>query len=196
MHQLSDIELQGALRRLCEEAIRLYAEGSGSPAPERVIQVHCALELIKLGFVVTIEPTGKQCQHWFGLREQSALRIDLVICDPSEDSNPAKAKPRALVEFKMNPWNLDVEIERVARMVKETGVTFGYCLGCWCDPRPAAAQSAIDYVAKRHQRAEVQSLNIPLGNGEQLYAAVIGVPVKAKGEKESPAPVGEQPRTG
>ena len=61
---------------------------------------------------------------------------------------------------------------------------------------PAAAQSAIDYVAKRHQRAEVQSLNIPLGNGEQLYAAVIGVPVKAKGEKESPAPVGEQPRTG
>ena len=68
MHQLSDVELQGALRRLCEEAIRLYAEGSGSSAPERVIQVRCALELIKLGFVVTIEPTGKQCQHWFGLR--------------------------------------------------------------------------------------------------------------------------------
>jgi hypothetical protein len=34
-------------------------------------------------------------------------------------------------------------------------------------------------------------LNIPLGNGEQLYAAVIGVPVNAKGEKEPPAPVGE-----
>ena len=97
MHQLSDVELYGALRRLCEEAIRLYAEGSGSPAPERVIQVYCALELIKLGFVVTIEPTGKQCQHWFGLREQSALRIDLVICDPSEDGNPDKAKPRGLV---------------------------------------------------------------------------------------------------
>ena len=63
MHQVSDVELQGALRRLCEEAIRLYAEGSGSPAPERVIQVHCALELIKLGFLVTIEPTAKQCQH-------------------------------------------------------------------------------------------------------------------------------------
>jgi len=85
----------------------------------------------------------------------------------------------------MNPWNLDVEIERVARMLKETGVTFGYCLGCWCDPRPAAAQSAIDYVAKRHQGAATQSLNIPLGNREQLYAAVIDVPVKAKGEKVS-----------
>jgi len=71
MHQLSDIELQGTLRRFCEEAIRSYAEGSGSSAPERVIQVHCALELNKLGFVVTIEPTGKQCRHWFGLREQS-----------------------------------------------------------------------------------------------------------------------------
>ena len=55
MHQLSDIELQGTLRRFCEEAIRSYAEGSGSSAPERVIQVHCALELNKLGFVVTIE---------------------------------------------------------------------------------------------------------------------------------------------
>ena len=76
MHQLSDVELYGALRRLCEEAIRLYAEGSGSPAPERVIQVHCALEQNKLGFVVTIEPTGKQCRHWFGLREQSGLRIE------------------------------------------------------------------------------------------------------------------------
>jgi len=196
VHQFSDVELQGALRRLCEDAIRLYAEGSGSPAPERVIQVHCALELIKLGFVVTIEPTGKQCQHWFGLREQSALRIDLVICDPSEDGNADKAKPRALVEFKMNPWNLDVDPERVARLVKETGVTFGYCLGCWCDPRPAAAQSAIDYVAKRHQGAEAQSLKIPLGNREHLYAAVIGVPIKVTGEKQSPAPVGEQPQTG
>jgi hypothetical protein len=156
MDQLSDVELQGGLRRLCEEAMRRYAEGSGSPAPERVIQVHCALELIKLGFVVTIEPTAKQCQHWFALREQSALRTDLVICNPSEDGNADKAKPRALVEFKMNPWNLDVDIERVARMVRETGVSFGYCLGCWCDPRPAAAQSAIDYVAKRHQRAEAQ----------------------------------------
>ena len=76
MHQLSDIELQGTLRRFCEEAIRCYAEGSGSSAPERVIQVHCALELNKLGFVVTIEPTGKQCRHWFGLREQSGLRIE------------------------------------------------------------------------------------------------------------------------
>ena len=196
MHQFSDVELQGALRRLCEDAIRLYAEGSGSPAPERVIQVHCALELIKLGFVVTIEPTGKQCRQWFGLREQSALRIDLVICDPSEDGNPDKAKPRGLVEFKMNPWNLDVDLERVARLVKETGVTFGYCLGCWCDPRPAAAQSAIDYVAKRHQGAEAQSLKIPLGNREDLYAAVIGVPIKVTGEKQSPAPVGEQPQTG
>src|SRR6516162_5486478 len=121
MHEISDPELQAVLRRLCEEAIRLYAEGSGSSAPERVIQVHCALELIKLGFVVTIEPTAKQCRQWFGLREESALRIDLVICDPSEDGNPDKAKPRALVEFKMNPWNLDADIERLARMVKETG---------------------------------------------------------------------------
>ena len=195
MHQVSDVELQGALRRLCEEAIRLYAEGSGSPAPERVIQVHCALELIKLGFLVTIEPTAKQCQHWFGFGEQSGLRIDLVICDRSEDGNLAKAKPRTLVEFKMNPWNLDVDLERVARLLKETGITFGYCLGCWCDSRPTAAQSAIDYVAKRHQRAEAQSINIPLGNGETLYAAVIGVPVKAMGEKEPPASV-EEPRYG
>jgi hypothetical protein len=194
MRQLSDVELQGTLRRFCEEAIRLYAEGSGSSAPERVIQVHCALELIKLGFVVTIEPTGKQCQHWFGVREQSALRIDLAICEPSEDGNLAKAKPRALVEFKMNPWNLDIELERVARIVKETGVTFGYCLGCWCDSRPAAAQSAINYVTKRHQCAEAQFSNIPLGNGEQLYAAVVGMPVKAKGEKEPSAPVEEQPQ--
>ena len=193
MRQTPDPELQAVLRRLCAEAIRLYAEGSGSSPPERVIQVHCALELIKLGFVVTIEPTGKQCQHWFGLREQSALRIDLVICDPSEDGNPDKAKPRALVEFKMNPWNLDIDLERVARMVKETGVIFGYCLGCWCDPRPAAAQSAIDYVAKRHQGAEAQSFNILLGNGETLYGAVIALQVEVSGYKGQPVPIADLP---
>ena len=189
MHQFSDVELQGALRRLCEEAIRLYAVGSGSAAPERVVQVHCALELIKLGFVVTIEPTAKQCQHWFGFREPSGLRVDLVICDQSEDGNLAKAKPRTLVEFKMNPWNLDVDLERVARLLKETGITFGYCLGCWCDPRPAAAQSAIDYVAKRHQRAEARSLNIPLGNGETLDGAVIALQVEVSGHKGPPMPI-------
>ena len=189
MHQLSDVELYGALRRLCEEAIRLYAKGSGSSAPERVIQVHCALELIKLGFVVTIEPTAKQCQHWFGFGEQSGLRIDLVICDRSEDGNLAKAKPRTLVEFKMNPWNLDIDLERVAHMVNETGVTFGYCLGCWCDARPAAAQSAINYVAKRHRRVEAQSFNIPLGNGETLYGAVIALQVEVSGHKGPPVPI-------
>ena len=192
MHEISDPELQAVLRRLCEEAIRLYAEGSGSSAPERVIQVHCALELIKLGFVVTIEPTGKQCQHWFGLREQSALRIDLVICAPSGDGNPNTAKPRALVEFKMNPWNLDIDLERVARMVKETGVTLGYCLGCWCDPRPAAAQSAIDYVARRHQNVTSQSFSVPIGNGEQLHGAVIGLAVAASSYKGPPV-IADQP---
>ena len=96
----------------------------------------------------------------------------------------------------MNPWNLDVDLERVARLLKETGITFGYCLGCWCDPRPAAAQSAIDYVAKRHQGAEAQYLKIPLNNREHLYAAVIGAPIRVTGEKQSPAPVGEQPQTG
>jgi hypothetical protein len=40
------------------------------------------------------------------------------------------------------------------------------------------------------------TLNIPLGNREQLYAAVIGVLVKAKDEKEPPALAGEQPQTG
>jgi len=189
VHRMSDLELQAVLRRLCEEAIRLYAKGSGSSAPERVIQVHCALELITLGFVVTIEPTANQCQHWFGLREQTALRIDLVICDPSEDGDPNTAKPRALVEFKMNPWNLDIDLERVAHMVKETGVTFGYCLGCWCDARPAAAQSAINYVAKRHRRVEAQSFNIPLGNGETLYGAVIALQVEVSGHKGPPVPI-------
>ena len=59
MHQMSGPELQAVLRRLCEEAIRLYTKGSGSPTPERIIQVYCALELIKLGFVVS---TGRQCK--------------------------------------------------------------------------------------------------------------------------------------
>jgi hypothetical protein len=31
-------------------------------------------------------------------------------------------------------------------------------------------------------------LNIPLGNGETLYGAVIGVPVNAKGEEEPTVP--------
>jgi hypothetical protein len=79
-------------------------------------------------------------------------------------------------------------------MVKETGVTFGYCLGCWCDARPAAAQSAIDYVAKRHQRAEAQSLNIPLGNGETLYGAAIALQVEVSGYKGQPVPIEDLPK--
>ena len=34
-------------------------------------------------------------------------------------------------------------------------------------------------------------MNIPLGNGETLYGAVIGVPVNAKGEKQPTVPVEE-----
>ena len=71
-------------------------------------------------------------------------------------------------------------LERVARMVQDTGVSFGYCLGCWCDPRPAAAHSAINYVAKRHQRADTQSFNIPLKNGETLHGAVIALQVSQR----------------
>jgi hypothetical protein len=190
MGQISDAELQAALRRLCEEAIRLYTKGSGSPTPERVIQVYSALELIKLGLVVAVETTGKQSQHWFNLPER-AVRGDLVICDPSGDGNPDKARPRALVEFKMNPWNLDVDIERLARMVKETGCSFGYCLGCLCDSRPTSPQLAIGHVAKHHPNAASQAFSVPIGNGEQLHAAVIGVPVAASDCKESVAPEGE-----
>jgi hypothetical protein len=84
-------------------------------------------------------------------------------------------------------------LERVARMVRETGVTFGYCLGCWCDPRPAAAQSAIDYVVRRHQNVASQSFNVPIGNGEQLHGAVIGLAVAAGGYKGPPVPVADLP---
>jgi hypothetical protein len=62
MHQMSGPELQAVLRRLCEEAIRLYTKGSWSPTPERIIQVYCALELIKLSFVVAVETTGRAVQ--------------------------------------------------------------------------------------------------------------------------------------
>ena len=59
------------------------ADDLGS-APERVIQVHCALELIKLRFMVTIEPTAKPCQYWFGLREQSGLDGIIRLRFPSK----------------------------------------------------------------------------------------------------------------
>jgi hypothetical protein len=183
MHQMSGPELQAVLRRLCEEAIRLYTKGSGSPTPERIIQVYCALELIKLGFVVAVETTGRQCKPWFNIPE----RIDLVICDPSDDGNPDRAKPRAFVEFKMNPWNLDLDFQRIARMVKETGCSFGYCIGCLCDLRPGSHQLAINHVAKSYPSAVSQAFSVPTGNGEQLYAAVIGVPVAASDWKEPPA---------
>jgi hypothetical protein len=123
--------------------------------------------LIKLGFVVTVETTGRQCKHWSNVAER-ARRVDLVIYDPSDDGNPDKAKPRAFVEFKMNPWNLTVDFERIARMVKETSCNFGYCVGCLCDFRPASPQLAIDYVIKRHQNVASHSFSHPIGNGSSM----------------------------
>ena len=161
MHQMSGPELQAVLRRLCEEAIRLYTKGSGSPTPERIIQVYCALELIKLGFVVAVETTGRQCKPWFNIPE----RIDLVICDPSDDGNPDRAKPRAFVEFKMNPWNLDLDSQRIARMVKETGCSFGYCIGCLCDLRPGSHQLAINTWRRAIQARYPKPSASPQGTG-------------------------------
>ena len=71
--------------------------------------------------------------------------------------------PRALVEFKMNPWNLDAGIERLARMVKETGCRFGWSIASWGDVGREYAQAL--HVAKRHQNVASQAFSIPIGSG-------------------------------
>ena len=126
-----------------EQAAKLYCRNTGqAEVPERFIQSYCAIALMRLGFVVTVEIKQSQYSRWLappatGASKTERFSIDLVIFDPDPDGNPDHAKPRAIVKFKKNCWEISKDIRRTELLTRKAlalegaqECMFGFVIAC------------------------------------------------------------------
>jgi hypothetical protein len=117
--------------------------------------------------------------------------IDLVIYDRSPRGNPDKPPPRALIEFKGSPSDVNGDRARTKLLLSKmkSGV-FGFVVAHPVSfDVPSELRSAIE-AARKIGPCTVKQFDQPIGNGETLHGAVIGFPIEREHQASSPAGVG------
>jgi hypothetical protein len=137
--RMSDQELMDQVLRFSAEAMTFYATDSvlydDPRAPERFIQVYCAIALMRIGFRVVVEMNRSQFEALMGNSipaepDRRRFGLDLVIFDPIDRDNAHLATPRAIVEYKRDLYRPGSDVERTARFLGELGGAVGMFVAC------------------------------------------------------------------
>jgi hypothetical protein len=182
---VSDEDIQSLVLQLTEEAVRLYTNNSGMNAPECFIQSYCAAELMKRGWVVTIETNATEFKYLMPPSvkldpDLARFAIDLVLYDRSPLGNPDEAPTRALIEFKSVSFHVEGDMERTKRLLSKLNPgAFGFVVAhpSYCFDRPDFLKLEIE-AARQIGPCTVRRFDQPIGNGKTLHGAAIGFPVQ------------------
>jgi hypothetical protein len=116
--------------------------------------------LIDAGFVVDVESRDTQVREWLGNlpNDGHTYKTDMLIWDADPSGSPYQVKTlRAVVEFKLEPWNVADDIAKVARILAnvrpEHPRVFGFVVASG-NVYPNPKQTEDDLAAVATQAAE------------------------------------------